>query len=330
MYFHVPKDNRNKLEAIGKKGTFVGYCESSKAFRIYLSSQKKIEFSRDVTFDEDVSLGKVGDYLLPAPVEKKDDERDLREGPSVPESEKDIFYDPMERMDPLDSPPSNSPTRKIHLWLCDTLLDAERHAAARGSEPLMLECKRALAFEFEMKDLALMHYYLGLEVSQRPSEILLYQGKYVVKLLERFGMVDCKSLTTPMEMNFKKLCGDATGLDLANSFEYRQLIGALIFLVNTCPNIRFADNTLSQFMTKPLHAHWVAAKHVLRYLHGMINLGLRYTAEDVRLHGYIDVDWAGNVIDRKNTLGCCFILGSTMISWMNKKQKSVTLSMVEA
>ena len=63
-----------------------------------------------------------------------------------------------------------------------------------------------------MKDLGLMHYFLGLGVWQRPGEILLSQGKDVVKLLEIFGMVDCKSVSTPMELNFKKLCGNATGL----------------------------------------------------------------------------------------------------------------------
>lgn len=72
-------------------------------------------------------------------------------------------------------------------------------------------------------------------------------------------------------------------------------------------------------MTEPLHAHGVTAKHVLRYLHVMINLGLRYTTKDVRLHGYIDVDWDRNVIDKKSTSACCFSLGSTMISWTSNK-----------
>eukprot|EP00253_Pinus_taeda_P005896 PITA_05896 len=132
-----------------------------------------------------------------------------------------------------------------------------------GIEALMLECKRELAFDFEMKDLGMMHYFQGLEVWQRLGEILLSQGKYVVKLLEGFEMTKCKSLTTLMEMNFKKLCKDAAGPDLANPFEYQQLIGALMFLVNTCPDICFVVNTLSEFMTEPLHAHWVAAKHIL-------------------------------------------------------------------
>lgn len=188
-----------------------------------------------------------------------------------------------------------------------------------GSEPLMLECKRELASEFEMEVLGLMHYFLGLEMWQKPKEIILSQGKYVVKLLERFGMVECKLLATPMEMNFKKLCGDVVGPDLANPFKYLQLIGTLMFLVNTRPDIGFVVNTLSPFMTESLHADWVAAKHALRYLHRTISLGLRYIASDVRLHGYTNVDWVGNVIEKNNTSGCCFSLGFAMIYWMSRK-----------
>ena len=80
-----------------------------------------------------------------------------------------------------------------------------------GADPLIHKCKRELASKFEMKDLGLMHYFLGLEVWQRPGEIFLSQGKYVVKILERFGMVDCKPVTTQMELDFKKLSGSAAG-----------------------------------------------------------------------------------------------------------------------
>ena len=95
-----------------------------------------------------------------------------------------------------------------------------------------------------MKDLGLTNYFLGLEVWQRPSEIFLSQGKYIVKLLERFVMVDCKSVSTPMELNFKKLSGSAARLVLANPTEYHQLVGALMFLVNTHPDVLLRSTTL--------------------------------------------------------------------------------------
>ena len=87
-----------------------------------------------------------------------------------------------------------------------------------------------------------------------------------MKILERFGMVDCKSVTTPMELNFKKLCGSDVGLELGNASEYRQLIGAHIFLVKSRLDICFAVNTLSQYMVETHHIHWIVAKNLLRYL----------------------------------------------------------------
>ena len=199
-----------------------------------------------------------------------------------------------------------------------------------GDDPFIHQCKRESASEFEMKDLGLMHYFLGLEVSQKPGEIFLSQGKYIVKLLESCGMVDCKFVSTSMELNFKKLCGSAVGPELANPSEYRQLFGALMFLVNSCPDICFVVNNLSQFMVEPHHIHWIAAKNLLRYLWGTIHYGLRYTGGNFKLHGYLDADWASNVVYHKSTSGCCFSLGSASISWMSRKQKSVTLSTVEA
>eukprot|EP00253_Pinus_taeda_P007357 PITA_07357 len=164
-------------------------------------------------------------------------------------------------------------------------------------DPHIHKCKRELASEFEMKDLGLMHYFLGLEVWQKPGEIFLSQGKYVMKILERFGMVDCKPVTTPIELDFKKLSNSVVRPVLRNATKYRQLLGALMFLVNSHSDICFAVNMLSQHMVGPHHSHWIGAKNLLRYLHGTITHGLRYTIGDVRLHGYIDVDWVGNVVD---------------------------------
>jgi len=73
-------------------------------------------------------------------------------------------------------------------------------------------------------------------------------------------------------------------------------------------------------MVKPHHIHWIATKNLLRYLRGTITYGLRYIAGNVRLHGYYDVDLASSVVDRKNTSGCCFSLGSALISWMSRNQ----------
>lgn len=99
---------------------FVGYCENSKASRIYIPSQRKVEISRDVTFSEGFSLGKSRYLPLPPPPRKNDD-MDILDGPFVLESETNIVDHPMEPMDPLEPPSCDPPTRKRPLWLHDTL-----------------------------------------------------------------------------------------------------------------------------------------------------------------------------------------------------------------
>ena len=126
-----------------------------------------------------------------------------------------------------------------------------------------------------------------------------------MKLLERFGTVDCKTVSTPMELNFKKLSGSAAGPVLANPTEYRQLVGALMFLVNTRLDIFCAVNTLIQHMVDH-NIHWVGAKKLLRYLYGTIDHGIRYNVGSMKLLGYIDVDWADSVVNRKSTYRCFF------------------------
>jgi hypothetical protein len=169
-----------------------------------------------------------------------------------------------------------------------------------GEEKLIKYCKKKLAIEFEMKDLGLMHYFLGLEVWQSPEKIFLNQGKYAIETLNRFDMLECKSTRTPMETNLKLLVG--TSSELVDAYLYKQIIGSLMYLTNISPYICFAVNTLSSYLVEPRHVHLVAAKHVMRYLKGMFDYGLYYTGDhDFRLYGYTDPDWVGSASDKKNT-----------------------------
>ena len=105
----------------------------------------------------------------------------------------------------------------------------------------------------------------------------------------------------------------------------------MMYLVNTRPNISFAVNTLSQFMVEPRRVQWSAAKHVLRYVAGTVDYGLDYVRGDgVGLVGYSDLNSASCAGDRESTLGCCFGLGSAVVSWFSRKQKSVALNSIEA
>jgi hypothetical protein len=198
-----------------------------------------------------------------------------------------------------------------------------------GAEDLIAECKLGLASEFEMSDIGLKHYFPGMEVWQEEGHIFLGQGKYAADFLSRFQMEDFRPMSTPMITNWKKL--SASDSQLVDATVYRQLIGSLMYLVNTRPDICFAVNTLSQYMVDPRSVHMVGAKHVLRYIAGTVDYGLDYVRGDgVSLVGYTDSDWAGCVADRKSTSGCCFSLGSGLVSWFSRKQKSVALSSSKA
>ena len=138
-------------------------------------------------------------------------------------------------------------------------------------------------------------------------------------------MMDCKEMATPMASNLK-LLSDAS-LESVDATMYRQMIGSLMYLTNTRPDICFAVNTLSQYLTDLRSVHLTTAKHVLRYLKGTIDYGLKYDVnQNINLEGYVDIDWEGSAIDRKRTSGCCFSMGSGVISWFSRKQSCVALS----
>jgi hypothetical protein len=140
-----------------------------------------------------------------------------------------------------------------------------------------------------MKYLGLLHYFLGIEVWQSPERIFLNQGKYTVEILKRFNMMECKPMNTPMEAKLKLLVD--TSSELIDATLYRRIIGSLMYLMNTRPDICFGMKTLSQFIVEPRRVHLVAAKHVMRYLKGTIDYGLSYDGDhNFTLSGYTDAD----------------------------------------
>ena len=130
-------------------------------------------------------------------------------------------------------------------------------------------------------------------------------------------------MDTPMDSNLKLLAdGSSESVDVTH---YRHIIGSLMYLTNTRPDICFAVKTLSKYLAQPRWVHLVAVKHVMRYLKGTIEIGLYYDgSHDYRLYGYIDADWVGSITDSKSTSGRCFCLGSAMSSWFSRTQSSVS------
>eukprot|EP00253_Pinus_taeda_P027782 PITA_27782 len=165
-----------------------------------------------------------------------------------------------------------------------------------------------------MTNLGLLHYCLGVEVWQTENNIFLSQSKYDRNLVDRFRMQDCKLATTPMEPGLKLSAQSSS--PLVDETLSRQLVGSLIYLTATRPDINFVVSYISRFMSTPKVDHWIATKRVLRYVSGTPDYGLLYPrSSNPTPSGYTDFDWAGSVDDLKCTTGYVFSLGSGVVTW---------------
>lgn len=199
--------------------------------------------------------------------------------------------------------------------------------------------KNELNKRFEMKDLGEAKLCLGLEITRdRPNRRLhLTQSKYIVGILERFGMEDSKPVATPMEGTFSY--EDRVELDCSGKQEgimtnvpYREAIGSLMYLmIGTRPDLAFCVGKLSQFCEAPKERHWVAVKRVLRYVSGTRTHGILFDgSKSIEAHGFSDSDWAGDVSDRKSVSGYAFLMAGGVVSWSSRKQTVVATSSCEA
>ena len=182
-----------------------------------------------------------------------------------------------------------------------------------------------LASEFEMKNLGGLKYFLGIEVARSTQGIFLSQRKYVLDLLSEVGLLECKPVDTPIVQNHK--LGIYPNQKPTDKGRYQRLVGKLIYLSHTRPNIAYAVSVVSQFMHCPSEEHMEAVIRILRYLKSSPGKGLMFSKNDhVRVDGYTDVDWAGNISDRKSTSGYFTFVGGNLVTWRSKKQKVVALS----
>jgi hypothetical protein len=191
--------------------------------------------------------------------------------------------------------------------------------------------KAEMKLKFNMSDLGLLSYYLGIEVKQGKGGITLSQAAYAVRILENTGMEHCNPSDTPMEPRFKLTKGRES--EAMNVTAYRSIIGSLRYLVNTRPDLAYAVGVVSRYMEAPGIAHWAAVKRVLRYVKGTTGYGCSYErGAELKpiLLGFSDSDFAGDSEDRKSTTGVIYFLGSSLVTWTSQKQKIVALSSCEA
>ncbi|KAI5336297.1 hypothetical protein L3X38_015564 [Prunus dulcis] len=162
---------------------------------------------------------------------------------------------------------------------------------------------------YEMTDLGLLYHFLIMGVVQIDKHTFLHQKKYALKVIEKFGLKDCKSVVTLLVAN-ERLCKE-DGSEAANESEYRQIVGSLLYLTATRPDIMFAYSLLARFMHNPTRKHMGTAKRVLRYIQGTLDFGIEFIkGKTTTMIGYCDSDWARSEDDRRSTSGYAFTLGS--------------------
>ena len=185
--------------------------------------------------------------------------------------------------------------------------------------------------EFRIKDLGDLKFFLGLEIARTSKGIHLCQRKYTLDILSESGMLGCKPNLTPMDYSTKLQADSGSLLSAESSSSYRRLIGKLIYLTNTRPDITYAVQQLSQYMATPTNAHLQAAFRILRYLKGTPGSGLFFVAAGTpQLRAFSDSDWAGCKDSRKSTTGYLVYFGSSVVSWQSKKQSTVSRSSSKA
>jgi hypothetical protein len=187
--------------------------------------------------------------------------------------------------------------------------------------------------KFEMTDMGLLNFFLGIEVEQTQAGIFINQEKYAQDLISKFGMSNAKAEATPMNSS-EKLCLE-DGSAKVDGATYRSLVGGLIYLTHTRPDLVYSVNMVAQFMHNPSKVHQGAARRILKYVAGTTAFGIWYAKakegeEQLTLRGYSDSDWASCIDDRKSRSAYVFSFGSGAVSWSSKKQASVALSTTEA
>ena len=196
-------------------------------------------------------------------------------------------------------------------------------------EIMMSEFKSSMLREFDMSDLGRMRFFLGIEVLQKSDGIYICQRKYSLEVLNRFGMFESNSVSNLIVPGFKA-SKDGDGVTVDETY-YKRLVGSLMYLTATRPNMMFVICLLSRYMEKPTELHLQAAKRALRYLKGTVNYGIHYKkGGDSELLAFTDSGYALDMEDRKSVSGYVFLMSLGVVSWCSKKQPIVTLSTTKA
>jgi hypothetical protein len=193
--------------------------------------------------------------------------------------------------------------------------------------------KSFLQNKFKIKDLGELKYFLGIEVLKDSNGICLNQRKYCLELLHDYGLLACRLVLTPLPenivLNHKETDDDKL---LKNITSYQKLIGKLIYLTMTRPDIAYAVHCLSQYMHAPLQSHYGIALRVLRYIKLAPGSGISFkkNSGNFDVVAYSDADWAKCPVTRRSVSGYCVFVNGNIVSWKSKKQNTLSRFSAEA
>ncbi|KAJ9566625.1 hypothetical protein OSB04_002591 [Centaurea solstitialis] len=210
----------------------------------------------------------------------------------------------------------------IQIYVDDTIFGSTSRELCKKFETVMTE-------EFKMSMMGEINFFLGLQVRQFSDGIFINQSKYIFDLLKKYDMSGCHSIGTPMATG-NSIGPDHEGkdVDLRN---YRSMVGSLMYLTASRPDIMFATCVCARYQAKPKESHLAAVKRIFRYLKGTPYYGIWYPKGlGFELQAYTDADYGGCNMDRKSTSGHLQFLGNKLVSWASKKQQCVSTSTAES
>ncbi|GKB00635.1 retrovirus-related pol polyprotein from transposon TNT 1-94 [Tanacetum coccineum] len=182
---------------------------------------------------------------------------------------------------------------------------------------------------FEMAMLGELNFFLGLQIKQMEDGIFFNQSKYIKEMLKKFGLEDSKPMKTPMSSDTKLTKGEEC--ESVDSTKYRGMIGSLLYLTASRPDIMFSVCLCARFQEAPKTSHLEVVKRIFRYIKGTTHLGLWYPkGTDIETVVYVDSDHAGDYVDRKSTSGICTFVGCCLTSWFSKKQTALAISTTDS
>ncbi|GKC35167.1 putative ribonuclease H-like domain-containing protein [Tanacetum coccineum] len=210
----------------------------------------------------------------------------------------------------------------VQVYIDDIIFGSTKKSLCTKFEKMMHK-------KFKMSSIGELTFFLGLQVKQKEDGIFISQDKYVTEILNKFSFTDVKTASTPMETQ-KPLLKDEDDEEV-DVHLYRSMIGSLMYLTSSRPDIMFAVCACARYQVNPKVSHLHDMKRIFRHLKGQPKLGLWYLKDSsFDLVAYTDSDYAGAILDRKSTTGGCLFLGCRLISWQCKKQTVVANSTIEA